>query len=207
MAHHAKKKSLRPAQQRRDDVALERALFRAEQPSLEASRLVFVDESGIVRGMRLSYGYAPRGERCCENAPLRVGKRTSLIGFITPECGRVLAFEGSVTADVFEDFVRYCLVPHLKAGDVVLWDNAKIHSDEAVALVEAAGAVVLALPRYSPEYNAIEHFWSKVKHFVRKARADTKQALRSALEAAVALVTRQDVAGWMEHCGYNHQPS
>lgn len=207
MEAHAKKKQFRPAQQLRGDVAEERAAFREQMPLLQARRLIFVDESGIVQGMRLGYGYALRGERCYENAPFRVGRRTSLIGFITPTSGRVLAFEGSVTASVFEAFVRHCMVPILEAGDVVIWDNARIHSHEAARIVEAAGAAVLALPRYSPEYNAIEQFWSKVKHGVRKARADTKEALRSALEVAVALVTQQDVQGWIAHCGYHLQPS
>ena len=73
---------MRPAQQQRPEVALERALFAAAMKLLDAARLVFVDESGIVRGMRLAYGYAPRGARCIENAPFRVGKRRSLIGWM-----------------------------------------------------------------------------------------------------------------------------
>ena len=174
---------------------------------LDPERLVFLDESGIVQGMRLGYGYAPKGARCYETVPFRVGRRTSLIGFLSLAVGRVLAFEGSVTADVFERFVAVCLVPHLDVGDVVVWDNARIHSREAVRLVEAAGATVLALPRYSPEYNAIEQFWSKVKHGVRTACADTSEALAQALKRAVSGVCREDVAGWIRHCGYTGQPS
>lgn len=175
--------------------------------SLDPERLIFIDESGLVQGMRLSYGYAPKGQRCYETAPFRVGRRTSLVGFISPEAGRVLAFEGTVTAEVFERFVAVCLVPHLESGDVVVWDNARIHSGEAVRLVEETGARVLSLPRYSPEYNAIEQFWSKVKHLVRTACADTSEALAQALSWAVSCVCREDVEGWIRHCGYTGQPS
>lgn len=207
MGDHAKKKLMRPSQRDRPDVVDERARYAEAIPLLSASDLVFIDESGIEQGMRLRYGYAPQAERCIENAPFRVGRRTSLIGFTGIEAGRVLPVQGSVNAVVFETFVRACVVPHLRMGMVVIWDNARIHSKEAVRLVEATGARVLFLPRYSPEYNAIEHFWSKVKHFVRKARADTAEALREALDAAVALVTPEDVKGWIEHCGYQFQPS
>lgn len=193
---------MRPSQQQREDIAIERGLYAEEMKRFDAARLVFVDESGFVCGMRLAYGYAPRGKRCVENAPFRVGKRQSLIGWMAACGGEVVPLEGSVSATVFERFVRQHLVPSLEVGDLVIWDNARIHSLEAVRLVEAAGARVVPLPRYSPEYNAIEMLWSKLKHYVRKLRADTVEALRAALEAAAAFVRADDARAWIEHCGY-----
>lgn len=193
---------MRPLQQQRQDVAAERTVFAEQVERLDAARLVFVDESGVVQGMRLAYGYAPRGERCVENAPFRVGKRQSLIGYMAAVGGEIVHFEGSVTAEIFEQFVQEHLVPSLEAGDIVIWDNARIHSEEAVRLVEAAGAQVLPLPRYSPEYNAIELLWSKLKHYVRKLCADTAEALKQALEAAAAWLRAEDARAWIEHCGY-----
>lgn len=185
---------MRLLQQQREDVAREREAFANEMQTLDAARLVFVDESGLVQGMRLTYGYAPRGARCVENAPFRVGKRQRLIGWRAAGGGDAVRLEGSVTVVVFEHFVSEYLVPCLEPGDVVIWDTARIHSPEAVQMVEAAGAHVLPLPRYSPEFNAIELLWSKVKHFVRKARADTAEALRAALEAAVFLLREEDAS-------------
>ena len=198
---------MRPSQQQRPDVLAERAAFALLIKALDARRLVFVDESGVTRGMRLAYGYARRGERCYENAPFRVGKRRSLIGWMAATGGEIVHFEGTVTASVFEYFVREHLVPCLEAGDLVIWDNARIHSDEAVRLVESAGASVVALPRYSPEYNAIEHLWSKLKHYVRKMKADTVEALKQALVAAAAYLRAADGRAWIEHCGYVFQPN
>jgi transposase len=198
---------MRPAQQDREDVAAERAAFRALQPSLDPSRLIFVDESGIRQGMRTAYGYAPRGERCSEAAPFRVGRRLGLIGWIGLRGGSVVPLEGSVTAGVFERFVAHYLVPSLQAGDIVIWDNARVHSKEAVRLVEQAGATVLAQPRYSPEVNAAEPLWSKVKGYVGRALADTAEALEAALGEAVATVRESDVRGWLQHCGYACQPT
>lgn len=196
-----------PAQQTRDDVAAERAAFTPLQATLDAERLIFVDESGIERGMRSRYGYAPRSERCREHAPFRVGRRTSLLGWVGLRGGRVVPFAGRVDARVFARFVEHYLVPHLRLGDVVIWDNARIHGAAAVALVEATGARVLCLPRYSPETNAIEQAWSKVKERVRRARADTAEALQGALTEAVTSLRSSDVAGWMRQCGYPDQPT
>ncbi len=173
--------------------------------AIPAERLVFVDESGIEIGVRSAYGFAPRGERCVEVAPFRVGKRVNLIGWMAATCGSVRTHEGSVKAPVFEAFVGESLVPCLEAGDVVIWDNARIHSPAAVALIEAAGARVLAQPPYSPDLNAIEMFWSKVKALVRQKLADAREALLDGLREAVAAVTPSDASGWIQHCGYTFQ--
>ena len=198
---------MRPAQQQRPDVAAERAVFADTMKTLKADDLVFVDEAGVVRGMRLVYGYAPRGQRCVENAPFRVGKRRNLIGFMSATGGEIVHFEASVTAEIFKHFVREHLVPSLRPGKIVVWDNARIHSPEAVRLIEETGAHVLPLPRYSPEYNAIEPLWSKLKHYVRKMRADTAEALKEALEAAGACLRAADARAWIEHCGYCFLPN
>ena len=169
---------------------------------LDGKKLVFVDESGCRPGQRLAYGYARRGQRCVESAPLRPQGRLNLLGWLGASCGEAVLVEDKVTGAVFEHFVEQYLAPSLEPGDIVVWDNARIHTARAVALVEATGACVLTLPRYSPEYNAIEHLWSKLKHYLRKARADTVETLKQALYAAMETVTALDAVGWIRHCGY-----
>lgn len=88
----------------------------------------------------------------------------------------------------------------------MIWDNAKIHGPGSVALIEAVGARVLAQPPYSPDLNAIEMLWSKVKGIVRKKLADLYDELVAALHEAVEAVMPSDAAGWIRHCGYLCQP-
>lgn len=202
MGSDSKKKSLIASQRFRPDVVARREAFLAEVASIPAERMVFVDESGVVLGMRSAYGYAPRGERCVEVVPFRTGKRVNLLGWMSAAGGSVRAHEGSVTAEVFETFVTESLVPYLEVGDVVIWDNARIHRPEAVALIEAVGARVLAQPPYSPDLNAIEEMWSKVKGIVKQKLADTRDVLLAALDEAVSAVTLTDATGWIGHCGY-----
>lgn len=198
---------MKAAQQQRADVVEERVAFAEVQKSLARERLIFVDESGIEQGMRSAYGYAPRKQRCVEYAPFRVGRRTSLLAWIGLRGGRVVPLPGTVNGDTFTRFVQHFLVPYLSAGDVVVWDNARIHGKQAVALVESVGARVLNQPRYSPDKNASEQAWSKVKERVRRLRADTREALAEALTEAVEAITPKDVAGWMKQCGYTPQPN
>ncbi len=130
----------------------------------------------------------------------------NLLGWMSDRGGQVAQFTGSVTGELFTRFVKYVLVPQLEPGDLVIWDNARIHMEDAVELVRAAGADVLPLPRYSPEFNAIEMLWSKVKQAVRSEMVDTAEQLADAVKRAVESVRSSDALGWVTHCGYHCQP-
>ena len=59
------------------------------------------------------------------------------------------------------------------------------------------------LAPYSPDFNPIEQCWSKIKTFLRGAKARTAGALDEALAQAIGLVTKSDIRGWFKHCGYS----
>jgi transposase len=61
---------------------------------------------------------------------------------------------------------------------------------------------VLLLPPYSPDYSPIEPAWSKVKQYLRTAKARTPGDLLDAIGGALRSVTPQDLDGYFEHCGY-----
>jgi transposase len=75
--------------------------------------------------------------------------------------------------------------------------------DPTLALVAQAGAEVLFLPAYSPDFNPIEKMWSKVKASLRTAEARTPEELTPAIAAALAKVTPQDALHWFASCGYS----
>ena len=78
----------------------------------------------------------------------------------------------------------------------MLLDNAKFHySKSAIQSIEAAGAAVLYLPAYSPDFNPIEECISKIKETLRSLKARTQRKLYNALKKAIALVTVDDIRG------------
>lgn len=171
---------------------------------MAAEDLIAVDEMGCVTGMSRAYGYAPRGERAVSSEPGGKGTRLSLIGAISPD-GFLggLELEGTVNGDVFEAFVEQVLVPQLRPGQVVIWDNVSFHGRESVRdLIEAQGATLLCIPAYSPEFNPIEECWSKIKAWLRKRAARTLEALQEAITEAIQRVTLEDLTGWFRHAGY-----
>ena len=114
-----------------------------------------------------------------------------------------MLIDGAINSEVFELYVEHLLVPCLRPGNLVLLDNVKFHSSpRALELIAEAGARVLHLPAYSPDFNPIEECISKLKTVLRALKARTKRTLTNALAKALAVVTVNDIRGWFEHCGY-----
>ena len=183
--------------------ALRRAWLR-EVESIPPKKLVFVDESGASTSMTRTHGRAPPNERVVGSVPHGHWKVLTMLGALRLD-GPVAAasIEAATDTEVFRCFVRDGLVPALRRGDVVVWDNLGAHRAADLGLaVESAGARVLPLPPYSPDFSPIEPGWSKVKQHLRSAEARTPEALSHAGTEAFASITPDDAAGWFRHCGY-----
>ena len=68
--------------------------------------------------------------------------------------------------------------------------------------LEAGGAEVRFLPPYSPDLKPIEKMWSKIKAYLRKVEARTKETLLTAIAAALETASASDALGWFASCGY-----
>jgi transposase len=205
---HAKKKSLRAAEQARPDVKERRDAWPGTLTTLcggDFSRVSFLDETGTLTNLVRTYGRSDRGARCPGAAPQGHWKVVTAVAAVRLTDGLVAPFtiDCPVDGDVFAAYVERVLVPALRPGDVVVMDNLSSHKDPRVGrLVEAAGAAVLYLPPYSPDFNPIEMIWSKVKRLLRSFAARTVDALHDAVGRAFAAVTPGDVLGCFRHCGY-----
>jgi transposase len=86
----------------------------------------------------------------------------------------------------FRAYVEQVLVPELTPGDVVIMDNLPAHKVGGVRqAIEAAGASLIYLPPYSPDFNPIEMAYAKIKALLRKAAARTIDDLWDAIAAAM----------------------
>ena len=114
-----------------------------------------------------------------------------------------MTLEGAADADAFVAYLAHFLVPTLKPGQIVVMDNLSVHKDERVApLIAGAKCRLVYLPAYSPDFTPIEQAFSKLKAFLRRAEARTREALEEAITAALATITATDAAGWFTACGY-----
>jgi DDE superfamily endonuclease len=122
---------------------------------LEASRLVFIDETAVTTKMTRLYGRAPVGERLVAKVPYGHWKTFTLVA--------ALRVDGVAA-----------LVPTLRKRDIVFMDNVRTHKVARVReAIEAVGAELRYLPAYPPDLNPIENVYAKLKSNLRKGAART----------------------------------
>lgn len=200
----AQKKTL-AASERREE---ERVRFRNQVKEVDASQLIFLDESGSNIALTPRYARAPKGERAQGSIPRNRGKNTTLLASLSVQgVGAAMIIEGAANALVFETYLEQVLLPTLVPGQIVVMDNLSIHKGARVRqLLATQGCQLLFLPAYSPDFSPIEETFSKVKAFLRRLGARTHEALQEALAQALETVSAQDARGWFAHCGYLLSP-
>jgi transposase len=184
--------------------ALRREFVEAIQQE-DVTRFKFVDETSVNLTYTRRYGRALGGQRVDAAVPLRNGPNVTVIAALSAQgVEAVMELEGALNTASFVVYLEQVLGPSLQPGDVVVLDNLPVHkADGLAALVEAHGARLLYLPPYSPDFTPIELAFSKLKTHLRTAAARTREALTSALQAALAWITAEDARNWFDHCGYH----
>ena len=184
--------------------AAQRLLFADVLSTVEAQRVVVIDESGTHLGMTPSYARAPRGQRAYDTTLRNYGHNLTLLsGLRLSGVEASMVIEGAVNTAVFETYVRQILCPTLQRGDIVMMDNLSAHKSAAVeTLITQCGATILWLPSYSPDFSPIEHAFSQLKTFLRQAKAQTLEALIEAITQGLLTISANDALGWFTNCGF-----
>ena len=185
----------------------QRQAFQEKLAAVAPKHLVFVDETGANTAMGRTYGRAMEGERVQATAPGAWKNVTLISGLRTSGVVAPFALPGATDKAVFEAYVERVLVPELRAGDVVVWDNLSAHkSATAEAAIEGAGARVERLPVYSPDLTPIEEMFSKIKAGLRTIAARSVDTVIDAMGKALETVTAEDAFGWFhDRCSYAMQ--
>jgi transposase len=195
-----KKKTLRASEQKEED----RAAWREQAQTLDAGKLVFVDECGSNIALTRLYARSPKGKRAYGAVPRNRRANITLLAALSLQgIGEALILEGAADSTVFEIYIEQILAPSLQAGQIVVMDNLSTHTGEKIRqAIEAKGGQLLFLPSYSPDLSPIEEAFSKLKAFLRQVGARTPETLQEALGQALLTITVQDAHGWFGHCGY-----
>src|SRR6266702_3990461 len=200
----ASKKSLRAAEQERVDVARARRRWMREQGLFDPARLVFLDETATATNMVRLRGRCRRGERLIDRVPHGHWKTVTFVaGLRRRAMVAPLVLDGPMNATTFVTYLKECLVPTLKRGDIVMMDSLPVHRVAGVReVIEAAGAKLRYLPKYSPDLNPIEQAFSKLKAHLRKAAERTIPRLSRRIGAIAATFSAQECANYFSHAGY-----
>lgn len=174
------------------------------QPALDPERLVFIDETWASTNMARRYGRCPRGERLKVGIPHGHWKTTTFVAGITSS-GIIAPWvlDGPINRDAFEVYVEKVLIPDLRPGAIVVMDNLSSHKGPRVRqMIEAAGASLLYLPPYSPDFNPIENAFAKLKALLRKAAQRTLDGLWSAIGRSIDCFTPTECRNYFIAAGY-----
>jgi transposase len=201
----AQKKTAHASEQDRPDVLKQREDWFESQLDLNPERLVFIDETWTSTNMARTHGRCARGERLRVGVPHGRWKTTTFVaGLRLSGVAAPFVLDGPINRNAFETYVAKVLVPELGPGDIVVMDNLSSHKGPAVrAMIEAAGASLLYLPPYSPDFNPIEKAFSKLKAHLRKAAERTVSGLWDAIGRLIDLFTPQECANFFAAAGYD----
>ena len=142
---------------------------------INPARLVFIDETWTKTNLTPLRGWAPRGKRLKAKVPHRRW------------CFRL--------------YVEQMLLPTLHPGDVVVLDNLGSHKSKAIRrVIRSVGAKLLFLPKYSPDFNPIEQFFAKLKHWLRKAAKRTVDPVCNAIVRTLDTVTSDELQEPFRSC-------
>jgi transposase len=149
-------------------------------------------------------GRSKRGTRCRAAVPHGHWKTTTftaglrLCGLTAP-----MVIDGAMNGEAFLAYVHQLLVPTLSPGDIVVMDNLPAHKAGGVReAIENAGARLLYLPPYSPDFNPIEQAFAKLKTLLRGIAARTVTALWQAIADALDAFTPDESANYFTNSGY-----
>jgi transposase len=181
-----------------------RVQFWLQIQGIPAENLIFLDEAGANLSLIRHSARSQKGKRAHGHRPQKRSKNVSIIGAISLK-GVLSQYSilGATDGLTFEAYISQKLVPKLWEGACVVMDNCSIHKGgEIEKLIEAAGAKLIYLPPYSPDFSPIENCWSKVKNILRSLGARSYPDLAKAIETAFNQVCLADIYNWFTHCCY-----
>jgi putative transposase len=192
------------SEQTRPDVARRRTQWLKYQRHIDASRLVFIDETWVKTNMAPLRGWSACGVRLKGSAPFGHWNTTTFMAALRHD--RIDApwmIDGPINGERFRIYVEQVLAPTLAPGDIVVMDNLGSHKGKAVrGAIRKAGAKLFFLPQYSPDLNPIEQFFAKLKHRLRGAQKRTYKDLSDTIAKILETVTPKECSNYLKHDGY-----
>lgn len=149
-------------------------------------------------------GRSRRGTRLIGRVPHGHWKTTTFVaGLRIDTVTAPFVIDQAMNGSIFRTYVERCLAPMLTLGDIVIMDNLRAHKVAGVReAIEAAGAVLLYLPPYSPDLNPIEQLFAKLKALLRKAAERTLEALWATIGRLLDDFPADECSRYLAHAGY-----
>lgn len=149
-------------------------------------------------------GRSRRGARLPAAVPWGHWKTTTFVAGLRLEgLSAPMLLDGAMNGAAFKAYVEQVLAPSLAPRDIVVMDNLPSHKVDGVRqAIKAAGAFLLYLPSYSPDFNPIEQLFAKLKALLRKAEARTVDELWQVIADCLDQFDAEECANYFRNAGY-----
>jgi transposase len=148
-------------------------------------KTICLDETSIYLNMTQSYGRSKSGTRVRKRTTKYPYKRFNLLCAIS--YNKVIGWtlyeyvKGGLTKEHIVDFYNQYIKDRYK-NHLIIMDNARIHKAKIIREVieESKNELLYSVP-YHPETNAIEEFFSQLKHYIKKQSPQTYQDIHKTI--------------------------
>jgi len=185
---------------------------------IEPRRIKFMDESGFKLNdvSNPNYGHSLVGQRCIDVVRYHRSPNQTLnllMGLDGVSHAQVI--DGASNSVTFADFIRQCVdtvgnygEPALQPGDFLVLDNAPIHHSQVARTLNIwlnmQGIEVIFTPTYSPEFNAAEFCFHKIKQCLERPPFSAMCCTNFpfAIYSAIEEITVADARSFFTATGY-----
>ena len=157
---------------------------------------MFIDETWTKTNMAPLRGWAPRGARLRSKLPwVHWNTMTFIAALRVDRIDAPWLLDGPISSEAFLAYVTHELVPTLSAADRHRRRRQprQPQKQRGAQRHPTAGARLILLPKYSPDLNAIEQVFAKLKHLLRKAAARSREAVSESLSSCSTPTRRTNV--------------
>jgi len=168
------------------------------------TKTICLDETSIYLNMTLTYGRSRSGTRVIKKTNKYPYKRYNLLCAISAD--KVVGWKlyperkgGVKTTDILEfydEFIQSKYKNHL-----VIMDNAVIHKSKLIRekIEDDNNHLLYSIP-YHPETNAIEEYFSQLKHYVKKESPNTYDDIYNVITDIIdKKITKEHLTNYLKH--------
>jgi len=155
--------------------------------------IISIDETSVSTSLGFNYCRDELGKRCIiktdDNA---VFTKYSLVVAITnKKCiGYSLYQKGAVNSDRFNEFIKN-ICDNVK-NKLIILDNGQIHKKETTKkIIKDSGNFLLYTCPYHPILNAIEQFFSQMKHYLKIYKSKNFEELKLNLKKSIKNIKKE----------------
>ena len=167
-------------------------------------KTICIDETSIYLNMTASYGRSKSGSRVIKKTSIYPYKRYNMLCAVCADkvVGWVLYKDlkgGIKTSDVIEFYDKF--IKDKFSDYLIIMDNAVIHRAKIIRqhIEETNNKLLYSIP-YHPETNAIEEYFSQLKHYIKKESPNTYEDIDKAIKDILKnKINKEHLTNYLKH--------